>query len=432
MDAADAGGGMEAAAGGTEESTQYKVPPCIDKPSNQQSPEQGGPWSDGTNNCNWYAKGYDIRGKQNRRCAEYGHLNFGIRGNANEYCCACDGGIQGEIPESGPPQDKYTVAVFGFGEQGVPLVMDLALCGLIVRVYVVENLKIEENVKVINKTIYKLLTESREILITNGETPESADKIVGEAMQRITFVNTYKEAVEGCQLVTECIPDNIDLKVKVFSEIVKHCPRDCLLTTNTLTCSITEINERLSKVFENNGYEYNVIGLRFLYPSLFIPIVEAVYKKGDNNEEIIKVKELMELIGKTVFDAPNMNDLLSERNPHVLYDYGEDRLRLPTMDVIKNHQASGVRITTGRRRRDDGEEEDDNLCSVCLTNPIDVILFECGHNIICSGCYETLSSYNAPTCPFCRFPIQKSVKLSGPGVPETEGGAGTEQGLDED
>jgi E3 ubiquitin-protein ligase MUL1 len=46
-----------------------------------------------------------------------------------------------------------------------------------------------------------------------------------------------------------------------------------------------------------------------------------------------------------------------------------------------------------------GEASDQSNCVVCLTNPREVILLDCGHVCLCMDCMEQLPN---KSCPICR------------------------------
>jgi len=57
-------------------------------------------------------------------------------------------------------------------------------------------------------------------------------------------------------------------------------------------------------------------------------------------------------------------------------------------------------------QRTQTESEGDNTCSVCMDKPIDTAILECGHVCVCHSCGEALT-----TCPICRQPIARIVKI---------------------
>ena len=48
---------------------------------------------------------------------------------------------------------------------------------------------------------------------------------------------------------------------------------------------------------------------------------------------------------------------------------------------------------------DQANNQEQNACVVCLTNPREVVLLDCGHVCLCLDCLEQMPS---ETCPICR------------------------------
>lgn len=46
-----------------------------------------------------------------------------------------------------------------------------------------------------------------------------------------------------------------------------------------------------------------------------------------------------------------------------------------------------------------GGLNEQSTCVVCLTNPRELVLLDCGHVCLCMDCFERLST---PNCPICR------------------------------
>ena len=58
-----------------------------------------------------------------------------------------------------------------------------------------------------------------------------------------------------------------------------------------------------------------------------------------------------------------------------------------------------------RLRPEELEVRDSDLCSICMSNPIDCLILECGHMATCLTCANSLSK-----CPICRKQIIRLVK----------------------
>ena len=58
-----------------------------------------------------------------------------------------------------------------------------------------------------------------------------------------------------------------------------------------------------------------------------------------------------------------------------------------------------------RLRPEELEVRDSDLCNICMSNPIDCLILECGHMATCLTCANSLSK-----CPICRKQIIRLVK----------------------
>jgi hypothetical protein len=52
------------------------------------------------------------------------------------------------------------------------------------------------------------------------------------------------------------------------------------------------------------------------------------------------------------------------------------------------------------------EYDEDGICKICMENPIDTVMVECGHQVICYTCSPLVGSI----CPLCRQPIIRVMK----------------------
>jgi len=59
-----------------------------------------------------------------------------------------------------------------------------------------------------------------------------------------------------------------------------------------------------------------------------------------------------------------------------------------------------------KKKKEDDDDDLDNICKVCFENPIDTVILECGHQVICHDCSKDIGSL----CPLCRGPISKIIK----------------------
>jgi 3-hydroxybutyryl-CoA dehydrogenase len=98
----------------------------------------------------------------------------------------------------------------------------------------------------------------------------------------------------------EAVPEAIDLKQMVFSELDDLCPDRTILASNTSSLSITRIGRA-------TGRRDRVIGIHFFNPVTAMPLVEIVRGKETSGETEKRSLALVKSLGKEairVFDSP--------------------------------------------------------------------------------------------------------------------------------
>jgi len=66
------------------------------------------------------------------------------------------------------------------------------------------------------------------------------------------------------------------------------------------------------------------------------------------------------------------------------------------------------RLWKQEQRLKEGKDEmdDDELCKICMDNPVDCVMLECGHMCTCTGCGKLMNE-----CPICRQYVVRVVKI---------------------
>lgn len=60
-----------------------------------------------------------------------------------------------------------------------------------------------------------------------------------------------------------------------------------------------------------------------------------------------------------------------------------------------------------QRRLDEGNSDEENVCIICLSNPREIVLLNCGHLCLCADCVTELPE--PLLCPVCRQPVERYV-----------------------
>lgn len=125
----------------------------------------------------------------------------------------------------------------------------------------------------------------------------------------ISNIKTFT-AIEGnvsdVDLIVEAATEDINLKLKIFSEMDKHSSDDCILATNTSSISITKI----ASVTKDPA---KVIGMHFMNPVPIMKLVEII--RGYNTSDSI-TKQIMALsstIGKIPVEVNDYPGFVANR-----------------------------------------------------------------------------------------------------------------------
>ena len=121
-----------------------------------------------------------------------------------------------------------------------------------------------------------------------------------QTLSNITTYTNLEEGVEYAGLVVEAATENIDLKLKIFTDLDKFCPDDTILASNTSSISITQIAAATTR-------PEMVIGMHFMNPVPIMKLVEII--KGYNTSDetyntVAKISEKLNKVPVEVNDYP--------------------------------------------------------------------------------------------------------------------------------
>jgi enoyl-CoA hydratase/3-hydroxyacyl-CoA dehydrogenase len=114
-----------------------------------------------------------------------------------------------------------------------------------------------------------------------------ADEIFG----RITPVVDLKKALSGADLLIEAVPEDMNLKKKVYAEVDSVAEAKTLYASNTSTLPITEMAALTSR-------PDRFIGLHFFNPPQLMPLVEVIPGNSTNSEMVDMAMNFIRKVGK--------------------------------------------------------------------------------------------------------------------------------------
>ena len=118
------------------------------------------------------------------------------------------------------------------------------------------------------------------------------------AWERITS-STDLDALAACDLVVEAVPENLELKRKVFADLDAVAPPHAILASNTSSLAVTD----MAAATQRPG---NVLGLHFMQPVPVMPLLEMVRTFLTSEETFQTAKAFGESLGKTIVVSKDM------------------------------------------------------------------------------------------------------------------------------
>ncbi|QLG50181.1 3-hydroxyacyl-CoA dehydrogenase family protein [Natrinema halophilum] len=157
------------------------------------------------------------------------------------------------------------IAVLGAGSMGHGIAHVSAMAGHDVVLRDVESGFVENG-----------LEEIRTNLQGGVDRDKLTDAEMEATLERIEGTTDLEAAVEDAALVIEAVPEDMDLKKDVFSDVEDATGEETIIASNTSSLSVTEIASALE-------YPERAVGLHFFNPPHIMDLVEVVVAEQTND-----------------------------------------------------------------------------------------------------------------------------------------------------
>lgn len=157
------------------------------------------------------------------------------------------------------------ITVIGCGTMGHSIALNAAWAGLAVKMYGLNAEEIEKGMAGI--------TAKLDVLV-KGELLSRKD--LPSIMKRITTSSSLEEATSGSSFIIEAVPENLQLKHDLFTQLENLCPKDVVFASNTSGLAPSAIATALK-------HPERFIVLHFWNPAHLVPLVEVVPAAGTND-----------------------------------------------------------------------------------------------------------------------------------------------------
>ena len=180
------------------------------------------------------------------------------------------------------------IGVLGAGQMGAGIAQVASCSGYSVTLVDIDENAVKRGMDSIRSSLRRIVSKGR------MEVKESE-----AALDAITQ-STSRSDFSDCDLVVEAIPEILQLKLDVFSELDTICRDDAILATNTSSISI----EAIAKV---TNRPKQVIGMHFMNPVPIMKLVEVINGPdtlAEVTDAVISVAESMGKVALLCNDSP--------------------------------------------------------------------------------------------------------------------------------
>lgn len=172
------------------------------------------------------------------------------------------------------------ITVLGSGIMGHGIAQISAMAGFEVTLRDVDTKFLDSAMSKIKWSLDKLV-EKQKITQADSETIYS----------RIHPVVDLKQALSGADLLIEAVPEDMELKKKVYLDVDKHSDSKTIYASNTSTLPISEISSLTNR-------STRFIGLHFFNPPQLMKLVEVI-PGNTTDQQIVKVgMDFVKRVGK--------------------------------------------------------------------------------------------------------------------------------------
>ncbi len=177
------------------------------------------------------------------------------------------------------------LGVIGYGTMGSEIALLGACAGLRVHVF-------EPSQEVVAANTARLAKVAR-MIARDPKFFAAAALADGEREQTLARIH-QEPALTGlrsCSVIIEAVPESMELKSRIFTELAPLVASSALLATNTSSISITELGAKLPQ-------PERFLGMHFFNPPSAMQLVEVVPGMATAEDSVVRALELAKLLGK--------------------------------------------------------------------------------------------------------------------------------------
>lgn len=213
----------------------------------------------------------------------------------------------------------YKAGVVGAGLMGSGIAQVIGWSGLPVVLKDVDRAAVDKGLQTI-RAIY-------------GDRVKKGKMTADQVEQKMALVTGSTDWADfsDVDLVIEAVPEDLDLKKRIFAELGKACPASAILASNTSALSISAMGEA-------SGRPGQVAGLHFFYPAPVMKLVEVIPTPKTSAETLDTCVGFVESIRKLPVRVKEcagflVNRILMPYLGEAAYAFGEGAASMKEIDA---------------------------------------------------------------------------------------------------
>ncbi|MDB3926746.1 3-hydroxybutyryl-CoA dehydrogenase [Flavobacteriales bacterium] len=187
------------------------------------------------------------------------------------------------------------IGVIGAGTMGNGIAHVFAQSGYSVRLIDLSQDALDKALATISKNLDRMVAK---------EKISESDKT--NTLNNIETFTDMSSAVKGLDLVVEAATENMDIKLKIFSQLDELCDAHTVLGSNTSSISITKIASATQRPDK-------VIGMHFMNPVPVMKLVEVIRGYATSDEVTNTIMEVSKSLGKAPVEVNDYPGFVANR-----------------------------------------------------------------------------------------------------------------------
>ncbi|MCS6819573.1 MAG: 3-hydroxybutyryl-CoA dehydrogenase [Chitinophagales bacterium] len=187
------------------------------------------------------------------------------------------------------------VCVIGAGTMGNGIAHVFAMNGFTTHLSDVSQGVLDKAIETISRNLDRMIAKGSIAEAHKHQTLENLKCFTDNAL-----------AVQDCELVVEAATENVDLKLKIFSELDKNAPSNAILASNTSSISITKIASVTKR-------PNKVIGMHFMNPVPVMKLVEVIRGYATDDQTTATVMETAKQLSKVPVEVNDYPGFVANR-----------------------------------------------------------------------------------------------------------------------